>query len=115
MPYLSRASAHFTILELAHQGQLTEMTDDFVAYVYPRQLDKVLELECNRLVTRRDVLRTDLSARHPAAPELNIPAELALDESSASASHGPTEDAVSFGPATGKPSEGSATSRKKPR
>lgn len=80
MPYLSRASAHFTILELAHARSLTEKTEEFAAYVYPRQLDGVLGLECCRLVERRDALRADLSKQHPAAADLDIPANLALDE-----------------------------------
>lgn len=80
MPYLSRASAHFTILALAHARALTEKTEDFADYVYPRQLDGVLELECQRLVARRDALRGDLSKQHAPATDLIIPDELALDE-----------------------------------
>jgi hypothetical protein len=78
-PYLARAAAHFTILELANAGALGERTEDFSQYVYPRQLDAVLNLERDRLEARRDELLSNLSERHSAAPELVIPAELALD------------------------------------
>lgn len=78
-PYLSRAAAHFTILELAELGALTERTDDFEHYVYPRQLDAVLNLERERLEARRDSLLSELATQHPAAPALIIPPELALD------------------------------------
>jgi hypothetical protein len=80
MPFLSRASAHFTILALAHARALTEKTEEFAAYVYPRQLDGVLDLECGRLVERRDTLRADLSRQHAAATDLIVPEELAMDE-----------------------------------
>lgn len=103
MPYLSRASAHFTILELAHEGQLTEQTDDFVDYVYPRQLDKVLELECDRLVKRRDTLRADLSTRHAAAPDLTIPHEFVLDEARVEAAREGSSEAPAPSAATVTP------------
>lgn len=45
LPYLSRASAHFRILQLAHRGELGSDPSRFVAYVYPQQLEGVLELE----------------------------------------------------------------------
>jgi len=78
--YLSRAAAHFTILELADAGALTERTEDFDQYVYPRQLDAVLNLERERLEARRDMLLSNLAERHAAAPALVIPPELALDK-----------------------------------
>ena len=78
--YLSRAAAHWTILELADAGALTERTQDFEDYVYPRELDPVLNLERERLESRRDQLLTDLSKRHPAPQALVIPADLALDD-----------------------------------
>lgn len=112
MPYLSRASAHFTILELAHEGQLTEQTDDFVAYVYPRQLDKVLELECDRLVKRRDALRSGLSTRHAAAPDLTIPTEFALDEGTAKPASEGTGEASALSAAKATPKV-TATPRKR--
>jgi hypothetical protein len=76
--YLARAAAHFTILELADAGALTEPTDDFDQYVYPRQLDAVLGLERDRLEARRDQLLSDLAVRHAPAPALVIPPELEL-------------------------------------
>jgi hypothetical protein len=81
--YLATAAAHFTILELADAGAITQSTGDFDQYVYPRQLDPVLKLERNRLEARRDVLLNGLSERHPAAPPLVIPAEHALHASTA--------------------------------
>ena len=83
--YLSRAAAHFTILEMAEAGALTDQTRDFKAYVYPRQLDRVLELERDRLEARREELLSDLSQQHPPAPALVIPPELALEGEDAAA------------------------------
>lgn len=113
MPYLSRASAHFTILELAHEGQLTEQTEDFVAYVYPRQLDKVLELECDRLVKRRDTLRADLSTRHAAAPDLTVPPEFALDEGTVEPAREGTGEAPAPSAATAEPTTTATPSRRR--
>lgn len=79
-PYLARAAAHFTILELANAGALKHDTASFDRDVYPRQLDPVLQLERERLEARRDQLLADLSKQHDAAPPLLIPKKLRLDE-----------------------------------
>lgn len=77
-PYLSHAAAHFSLLELADAGALTDQTGDFHENVYPRQLDPVLQLERQRLEQRRHDLLGALSERHAVAPPLEIPLELAL-------------------------------------
>jgi hypothetical protein len=77
--YLSHAAAHFTILELADAGALTERTGEFDQYVYPRQLDSVLILERERVEARRDELLSNLAERHDAPQTLSIPSELALE------------------------------------
>jgi hypothetical protein len=79
LSWLSKASAHFTVLQLAHEGKLVDDTEQFREYVYPRELDEVLKLECDRLDRRRNVLRGDLATRHGPIEELAIPAHLIPD------------------------------------
>jgi hypothetical protein len=55
-PYLARASAHFHILKLAYDQKLGTDPTNFVKYVYPKQLDRVLEIEVKRLRERCDTL-----------------------------------------------------------
>jgi hypothetical protein len=57
LPYLSRASAHFRILRLAHAGDLGEDPTNFLIYLYPYQLDNVLALQIDRLRARCEKLR----------------------------------------------------------
>jgi len=78
-PYFARASAHFTILELAHKGELKGEPKKFADYVYPRQLDGVLDLERARLEKRRDMLRTRIAEEHSPIEDLVIPPDLALE------------------------------------
>ena len=78
-PYLGQAAAHFSILELAEAGALTDAPESFEAYVYPRPLDAVIELELRRLIDRRDLLLADLAVRPPQASPLVIPNGLALE------------------------------------
>ena len=80
LPYLSRASAHFRILHLAYKRELGTDSERFQDYVYPRQLDGVLELEIARLRNRIEELRANPgTAPKPLVP-LQIPAELQLPE-----------------------------------
>jgi hypothetical protein len=62
---LAKASAHFTILDMANRGLLTEKTESFGEYVYPRDLDGILDAERVRVESRRDLLRSNLSKAHP--------------------------------------------------
>jgi hypothetical protein len=80
LPYLSRASAHFRILHLAYNGQLGTDATNFLRYVYPQQLDKVLELEVQRLQRRSDLLRAHPGDSPGLLEPLNIPQELELPE-----------------------------------
>ncbi len=80
IPYFARASAHFRILDLAHEGELGDDATPFVRYVYPTQLDPVLRLEVERLIARRDALRRKPTTALPSMAELVIPPDLALDD-----------------------------------
>jgi hypothetical protein len=87
MPYLALAS-HFRILHLAYGGELGIDPTHFAHYVYPRQLDKVIQLEVDRLRRRCDFLRENPSAPPGPMPALQIPPELALDPLAAAQSSG---------------------------
>lgn len=78
LPYLSRASAHFRILDLAYRRELGEDPGPFKSYVYPRELDGVLSLEIARLRTRITHLRSNPSACPPPQEVLKIPSDLEL-------------------------------------
>lgn len=74
LPYFGRASSHFRFLELAYKGSLDPDPDRYSAYVYPRELDGILERERIRLETRRELLRSAPSVSHPRMKDLEIPA-----------------------------------------
>jgi len=78
LPYLSRASAHFRILQLAHRGELGGDPSRFERYVYPQQLEGVLRLEIERLQRRIEMLRLSPGGRPPLMEPLVIPDELKL-------------------------------------
>jgi hypothetical protein len=78
LPYLFRASAHFRILHLAYKGELGTDPTNFLRYVYPQQLDKVLELEVERLQRRSASLRAHPAESAGPLEPLNVPAELEL-------------------------------------
>jgi hypothetical protein len=78
LPYIFRASAHFRILHLAYKGELGTDPSSFLRYVYPQQLDKVLELEVERLQRRSALLRANPAASPGPLEQLNIPTELEL-------------------------------------
>jgi hypothetical protein len=80
LPHLSRASAHFRILNLAFKSELGSDAAQFEKYVYPRQLDPVLALEITRLKSRIDQLRSNPSVCPPPAERLKIPSSLELPE-----------------------------------
>ena len=74
LEYFSRASVHFRILSLAYKGELGSDPTNFIPYMYPIQLDYVLDLEIDRLETRCKVLRSN-----PASPG-QIPPLIIPDE-----------------------------------
>jgi hypothetical protein len=79
-PYLYRAAAHFRMMIRAHEGKLDNGPERYRAYVYPRQLDRVMQLEVDRLKARTRLLRSRPMKLHPPMAPLAIPAELALGE-----------------------------------
>ncbi len=71
--YFSRARAHFRILQLAYSQELGSDYKPFEPYVYPKQLDRVMEIEINRLNTRAANLRAKPGASPGPMPALVIP------------------------------------------
>ena len=65
-PYFARAAAHFRILRLAVAGTLGDDVTKFGRYVYPYQLNNVIDLEMRRLRERQDRLRATPSS--PPSP-----------------------------------------------
>ena len=81
LPYLARASAHYRMIELAYENKLGDDPKPFVErYVFPRQIDDVLQMEGERLERRRLILTANPSATPPPIEPLQLPAELALKE-----------------------------------
>jgi hypothetical protein len=78
-PYLWRAASHFRMMILAHKGKLDNDLQRYESYVYPRQLDEVLELEIARIHSRIDAIRRTPMELHPPPPELQIPKRLELE------------------------------------
>jgi len=77
-PYLGRAASHFRMMMLAHKAKLDNDPQRYASYVYPRQLDEVLELETDRIHGRMETIRRAPMQLHPPAPELIIPEHLKL-------------------------------------
>lgn len=77
-PYLYRAEAHFRMMYRAYEGKLDNDPARYDAYVYPRHLDRVVELEIGRLNARITLLRQDPMSLHPPAAPLLVPAALEL-------------------------------------
>jgi hypothetical protein len=77
-PYLYRAGAHFRMMSRAYEGKLDNDPARYDAYVYPRHLDRVVELEIGRMNARITLLRQDPMSLHPPAAPLSIPAGLQL-------------------------------------
>ena len=72
IPYFSQASSHFRFLELAYKGSLDEDAARYEAYVYPRQLDRIMELELARLEARRELLRSQPHCLHARIADLDL-------------------------------------------
>lgn len=80
-PYLSRAAAHYRILQLAHEGKLGNDAKPFVdLYVFPIQLDDVLSLEVKRLEKRKEAIRSNPGKPMAPIEDLVIPDSLKLKE-----------------------------------
>jgi hypothetical protein len=77
-PYLYRAAAHFRMMLRSHEGKLDNDPTRYGAYVYPRQLDGIIELEIQRLMSRMTLLRQAPMKLHPPSAPLLIPADLQL-------------------------------------
>ena len=55
---LSKAAAHFRLLRLAYEGNLTGQADRFKDHVFPRELTPKIEEEIRKLKARLDQLNT---------------------------------------------------------
>ena len=73
MPYLSRAGAHYRMLELAYDGVLGTDPTAFKDFVFPATIDTVLQLEVERLERRRALLMSKPFEAPPPVEELQIP------------------------------------------
>ncbi len=73
VPYLARAAAHFRMIKLAYESKLGQESTDFRKYLYPRQINKVLELELARIQERQNALRSAPSDQPGPMPDLVIP------------------------------------------
>jgi hypothetical protein len=78
--YLARAATHFTVLKLAKDGALENDPARFERYVFPKQLDDVLELEVKRLTKRANELQSKPTKAHGPMASLVIPKSLALPD-----------------------------------
>lgn len=64
VPILAKAAAHFSVLEMAANGQLENKPERFSSYVYPRELDVAINKEITRLNTRISELLNDPGLKH---------------------------------------------------
>lgn len=78
LPYFSTASTHFRFLQLAYAGSLDPEPSRYGSYVYPRELDKIMDAERIRLESRRELLRSEPHRSHPRMPDLVIPSAASL-------------------------------------
>ncbi|WP_146193070.1 hypothetical protein [Maritimibacter sp. 55A14] len=72
LPYISRAIAHFRVLRLAYEGKLGDDSAPFLRYVYPKQLDPVLQMELERLQRRVKKLRQEPTTPHGEIAPLDL-------------------------------------------
>lgn len=87
-PYLWRAASHFRIMLLAAGHKLDNDRDRYAHYVYPRQLDTIIELEIKRIRDRIALIRAEPLVLHEPAPALTIPEDLVLPDWPVSAARG---------------------------
>jgi hypothetical protein len=57
---LQRASAHYTLLRLAYEGQITGQIERFKEHVFPRELTPKIEAEIARLKGRLEELNREI-------------------------------------------------------
>ena len=74
LPYLARVLAHFKILKLAYDKKLGGDIEPFNRYVYPMQLDPVLDAESKRLQERLALIRGDPDGSHGKLEPLDLSA-----------------------------------------
>jgi hypothetical protein len=86
LPFFSRASTHFRLLDLAYKGGLDADPARYSAYVYPRELDGIMEAERGRLEARRELLRREPHHSHDRMADLVVPAALPAAAAAASTS-----------------------------
>ena len=79
-PYLWRAASHFRIMKLASENKLDNDPDRYAHYVYPRELDEIIQLEIDRIHGRINLIQTEPMVLHPPAAELAIPPRLKLSD-----------------------------------
>ena len=72
-PYIARTLAHFRVIRLAHDGKPGDDSTSYKKYMYPYQVNKVIDLEIYRIRTRYDLLCAELTTRHPPISPLLIP------------------------------------------
>lgn len=72
--HFARASTHFRLLSLAHDGALGD-SERFARYVYPRELDGALSAAIGHLEARARQLRAAPSVPHGPAPPLDLQPE----------------------------------------
>lgn len=72
IPYIARSLAHFRILKLAYDQKLGDNSSPFLRYVYPHQLDSVLNLELERLQRRVMLLRKEPTKSHGEMVQLDL-------------------------------------------
>lgn len=90
--HLARASTHFRMLWLAHEGQLGEDPTPFERYVYPRQLDFAIREDLKRILSHCALLRAEPSKFHGLIAQLVLPTDAKLD---------PWPDPMRYDPLTG--------------
>ncbi|WP_423605455.1 hypothetical protein [Sphingomonas sp. MS122] len=101
--HLARASTHFRMLWLAHEGELGTDPKPFERYVYPRQLDPAIRTDLKRLLDRCAMLRAEPSKDHGLIGPLVLSPEAVLD---------PWPDPTRYDPVTG--TSGSAATASAP-
>ena len=79
-PYLWRAASHFRIMKLAVDGKLDNDPKRYAHYVYPRQLDEIIDMEISRIHGRIDLIRGKPMVLHPPASDLSIPDRFKLSD-----------------------------------
>jgi hypothetical protein len=72
LPYIARAMTHYRVLSWAHKDLLGSDSKPYLRYVYPKVLDRVVDLELRRLTQRLTLLREHPSKPHGSMPPLDL-------------------------------------------